>query len=71
MKALPPSPSFSLGKTDSCRGDSGSAIQAFGPSNGKFKMILYGIVSFGVAACGVDVGFPGVYTRVTLSRQEF
>lgn len=53
------------GKIDVCRGDSGSALQAFDIVAGKAKMFQHGIVSYGVAECGVKVGYPGVYTKVS------
>jgi len=50
---------------DSCAGDSGGPLQAFGKYNGtSVRMIQYGVVSYGSRACGTE-GIPGVYTRVT------
>lgn len=51
------------GIVDSCRGDSGSAIQSAGLVNGKPRQVLFGVVSYGVSQCGHE-GFPGVYTKV-------
>jgi len=53
------------GKVDACRGDSGSSIQAVGSVNERPKMVQYGIVSYGVATCGIESGFPGIYTKVS------
>lgn len=53
-----------LGKVDACKGDSGSSIQSQVTINGKPKMVQYGIVSFGVASCGVLEGYPGIYTKI-------
>lgn len=47
------------GKTDSCQGDSGGALQI--RPNGANSAKIIGIVSFGVS-CGST--FPGIYTRV-------
>lgn len=53
------------GKIDACRGDSGSSIQAVGIVNGRPKMVLHGVVSYGISLCGVKEGIPGVYTKVS------
>lgn len=52
------------GKVDACKGDSGSPILSQVTVNGKPRMYQYGIVSFGVATCGILEGYPGIYTRV-------
>jgi len=49
---------------DSCGGDSGGPLQAFGKYNGtSVRMIQHGVVSYGLLACGTE-GVPGIYTRV-------
>lgn len=53
------------GKVDACRGDSGSAIQSFQSIGGKQKMVQYGVVSYGVATCGIEENYPGIYTKVS------
>ncbi|XP_050354197.1 melanization protease 1-like [Nymphalis io] len=50
-----------LGK-DSCNGDSGGPLMVENQVNGKFKMIQYGIVSYGPKICGSAA--PGVYTNL-------
>lgn len=54
-----------LGKVDACKGDSGSSILSQVVISGKPKMVQFGIVSFGVASCGVLEGYPGIYTKVS------
>lgn len=53
------------GRVDTCRGDSGSPLQALGSVNGKQKMVQYGIVSYGVSTCGVEYQTPAIYTKVS------
>ncbi|XP_046971427.1 CLIP domain-containing serine protease 14D-like [Vanessa cardui] len=50
-----------LGK-DSCDGDSGGPFMVENKANGKYRMIQYGIVSYGPKICGTAT--PGVYTNV-------
>lgn len=50
-------------RMDSCSGDSGGPLQAFGMYNNNYRYIQYGIVSFGLKFCGTE-GSPGVYTNV-------
>ncbi|XP_026744187.1 serine protease persephone-like isoform X2 [Trichoplusia ni] len=48
---------------DTCEGDSGGPLQI--ESNDIHCMyIILGVTSFGITACG-EVGYPGVYTRVS------
>lgn len=56
---------LSTGKIDACRGDSGSSVQAVGTVNGRPKLVLHGVVSYGISLCGVKEGIPGVYTKVS------
>jgi len=51
-------------KTDACKGDSGSSVQALGKFEGRPRMLLYGVVSYGVESCGKLSHYPGVYTNV-------
>ncbi|CRK88611.1 CLUMA_CG002345, isoform A [Clunio marinus] len=53
------------GRVDACRGDSGSSLQAIGTVNNRPRMVQYGIVSYGTTKCGIEVGFPGVYTKTS------
>ncbi|XP_026489627.1 CLIP domain-containing serine protease HP8 [Vanessa tameamea] len=50
-------------KKDSCSGDSGGPLMLESQIDGKFRMIQYGVVSYGPKQCGSL--FPGVYTDVT------
>ncbi|CAH0728250.1 unnamed protein product, partial [Brenthis ino] len=50
-----------LGK-DSCKGDSGGPLMLFEKYKDSYRMIQYGIVSYGPLLCGSDS--PGVYTDV-------
>ncbi|RZC43210.1 uncharacterized protein BDFB_002243, partial [Asbolus verrucosus] len=50
-------------KSDSCGGDSGGPLHAFGSLHGEPRLVQQGIVSFGPRDCGREP-VPGVYTRV-------
>ncbi|XP_039758016.1 venom protease-like [Pararge aegeria] len=50
-------------KKDSCSGDSGGPMMIEEEYEGVFRMIQYGIVSYGPRQCGST--YPGVYTDVT------
>ena len=48
---------------DSCSGDSGGPLMLEDEVKGIYRMIQYGIVSYGPRQCGSLI--PGVYTDVT------
>ncbi|XP_023954912.1 CLIP domain-containing serine protease B4 [Bicyclus anynana] len=50
-------------KKDSCSGDSGGPMMIEEDYEGSFRLVQYGIVSYGPRQCGST--FPGVYTDVT------
>ncbi|XP_034834282.1 venom protease-like [Maniola hyperantus] len=50
-------------KKDSCSGDSGGPMMIEDEYDGVFRLIQYGIVSYGPRQCGST--YPGVYTDVT------
>ncbi|XP_068619385.1 CLIP domain-containing serine protease HP8-like [Battus philenor] len=47
---------------DSCKGDSGGPIMLEGPYRDTYKLIQFGVVSYGPSQCGSTI--PGVYTDV-------
>lgn len=47
---------------DSCQGDSGGPLQVYHSVHCMYKVI--GVTSFG-KACGIGIGLPGVYARVS------
>lgn len=51
-------------KTDSCNGDSGTALGAFAKLGNLERFFQHGIVSFGSKDCSRNTAIPGVYTRV-------
>ena len=59
------------GNADSCSGDSGGPLKAYGEvkmqaddtEGGEQRMVQFGIVSFGPRMCSME-GLPAVYTRV-------
>lgn len=53
-----------VGRVDTCRGDSGSALTGFADLGDKPRIFLHGVVSMGVD-CSIGEAFPGVYTRVS------
>ncbi|XP_068619025.1 melanization protease 1-like [Battus philenor] len=48
--------------SDSCKGDSGGPLMLEGPYRDTYKLIQFGVVSFGSSQCGSSI--PGVYTDV-------
>ncbi|KAG5673158.1 hypothetical protein PVAND_003226 [Polypedilum vanderplanki] len=51
-------------KTDSCKGDSGGGITSLAIIDRKPKIVLYGVVSFGIECSRKDIILPGVYTNI-------
>lgn len=50
-------------KKDSCSGDSGGPLMVEDEINDVYRIVQYGIVSYGPLQCGSL--FPGVYTNVS------
>lgn len=51
------------GGKDACQGDSGGPLMYGKPSNTSFNFYQIGVVSYGYKCA--EIGYPGVYTRVT------
>lgn len=49
---------------DTCTGDSGGPFQNIGQYYNAYRMIQYGIISYGPRECGM-IDVPSVYTKIT------
>ncbi|XP_037947122.1 serine protease grass-like [Teleopsis dalmanni] len=52
------------GRIDACKGDSGGPLFFMAPYKTSNRYVQFGIVSFGVAACGLEEALPGVYANI-------
>ncbi|XP_043475116.1 CLIP domain-containing serine protease 2-like [Leptopilina heterotoma] len=50
---------------DTCTGDSGGPFQNIGLYNNMYRMVQYGIISYGPRQCGMN-GVPSVYTNIAV-----
>ncbi|XP_037947125.1 serine protease grass-like [Teleopsis dalmanni] len=52
------------GRIDTCKGDSGGPLFFLAPYKTLNRYVQFGVVSFGVAACGLQQALPGVYADI-------